>query len=570
MLCRATHRLQIGAKWLLNILFTCNIFAQKKLLNPLDGKLLLSANYAELRSMHFHSGIDLKVGGVPGAKVYAVDDAYVYRLLVSPSGYGNCVYLKHPNGNVTVYGHLHKFNSTLSKFIKNEQYKRKSFAIDTTFTEPVFNIKAGEVIGLAGNSGTSFGAHLHFEIRDTANVPLNPIPNFYTVLDRVAPIMKSFTLFTLDDFGNAKLPRIVRDITLKNVRGRHNINGIIEVESPVFFGIEAIDNVSETHNKLGIRKMQVTVDDILIFGFDLDYIGFDKTRYINSLQAYDLLINERRNVMKTYVEPGNRLNKYENVVNNGVFELSDSLTHKVSITLIDDYNNKSVLNFNIKAKPKAAENITPTKNHKYVMWNFGGMYFYDESLMIVPPEAFYDNTYIEVEKKDTSINEFSSVFAVNLNSMPVHKPLSFIVKANITDSLLFDKVMLGGLRNNNFFAVNAQYNKGFVSAKISSSANYFVVVDTTGPSITPKFKAGADLRNKKSISLTIKDNLSGIQSYSGYIDGEWALFEYDAKNHLLTYTFDSERIQRNKKHSLTLTVSDRKNNTTTFESSFTW
>ena len=556
---------------LLDIVFTCNIFAQNKLLNPLDGRLLLSANYAELRSMHFHSGIDLKVGGVPGAKVYAVDDAYVYRLLVSPSGYGNCVYLKHPNGNITVYGHLHKFNANISKFIKNEQYKRKSFAIDTTFTEPVFNIKAGEIIGIAGNSGTSFGAHLHFEIRDTANVPINPIPKFYNVLDKTAPAINSLTVFTLDSFGYAKTSRIVKDIPLKNVRGKHNIAGIIEVESPVFFGIETIDRVDETHNKLGIRKMQVIVDDILIFGFDLDYIGFDKNRYINSLQAYDLLINEKRNVMKTYVEPGNRLNKYENVVNNGVFELSDSLTHKVSITLVDDYNNKSILNFNVKAKPKTAEStVEPSKNHKYIAWNLGGMCFYDDLLIVVPSEAFYDNTYIEVEKKDTCINGLSSVFAVNLNSMPVHKPLNFTIKTNITDSLLLDKVMLGGLRDNKFFAVNGQYNKGFVNAKISSSANYFVVVDTVSPTITPKFKVGADLRKHTSIGITIKDNLSGINKYAGYIDGEWALFEYDAKNNLLTYTFDSARIQRNKKHSLTLTVSDNKNNVTTFESTFMW
>jgi hypothetical protein len=554
-----------------DIVFICNIFAQQKPINPLDGKLLLSANYAELRSMHFHSGIDLKVGGVPGAKVYAVDDAYVYCLLVSPQGYGNCVYLKHPDGNITVYGHLHKFNSTLAKFIKNEQYANKSFAFDTIFTEPVFNVKRGDIIGFAGNSGSSFGAHLHFEIRDSANVPINPVAKFYNVIDNTAPTIKSLTVFTLDNFGNAKKSRIVKDIPLKNVKGKHNIAGTIEVESPAFFGIETFDNVDETYNKTGIRKMQVSVDNTTIFSCSLDSIAFEKDRYINALQAYDLLINEKRNVLKTYVEPGNRLGRYEKLVNSGIVEIADSLTHKVSITLTDDYNNKSILNFNIKAKAKTAGNIAPvSKKHKHVTWNLGGLYSCEDLLLIVPPEALYSNTYIEVEKKDTCINGFSSVFAVNLNSAPVHKPLDFIIKTNISDSLLLNKVMLGGLHNNNFFAVNAKYNSGFVNAKISSSANYFVIVDTISPSITPKFKLDADLRKQTSIGITIKDDLSGINKYAGYIDGEWALFEYDAKNHLLTYTFDSQRITRNKKHNLTLTVSDYKNNISVLESSFVW
>jgi hypothetical protein len=547
-----------------------NAYAQNKLTNPLDGSLLLSANYGELRPAHFHSGIDLKVGGISGAKVYAVDDAYVYRISVSPYGYGNCVYLKHSDGMITVYGHLQKFNTALSNFIKTEQYKRKSFAVDTIFTEPVFKVKRKEIIGFAGNSGNSFGPHLHFEIRDLLNIPINPIPEFYSIRDNIPPVIKSLTVFTIDSFMNIGFQRITHDISLKNVKGKREISKTIEIESPAFFGIEAFDNVNETHNKLGIRKMHVLLDNIVIFSYCLDSVGFDKNHYINSLQAYDLLINENRNIIKTYVEHGNSLNKYTNVVNRGVVEINDNLTHQVSITLEDDYVNKTILNFNVKTKEKSCKRqFLNYKKSNCIEWKSAGSVICEGAGLIIQPETFYDNAYVELYKSDTVANDFSSVYFADFNSTPVRKSVDIIVKASVTDSLR-NKVMLGAFHNGKLFAANARYFMGFVNARISSTAHYFVTVDTVSPRIMPKFRDGEDLRKQTNLKIIIDDNLSGIRTYSGYVDGEWALFEYDATNRLLSYTFDSERVARNKKHSLKLTVSDGKNNTTVFESSFVW
>ncbi|MDR2125943.1 MAG: M23 family metallopeptidase [Prevotellaceae bacterium] len=560
-------------KILLPLVFYLNIFnaySQNKLANPVDGKLLLSANYAELRSMHFHSGIDLKVGGKSGAKVYAVDDAYVYRLSVSPYGYGNCVYLKHPCGYISVYGHLHKFNTNIANFIETEQYKRRSFAIDTVFVEPVFKVKRGDIIGFAGNSGNSFGPHLHFEIRDSSNIPVNPIPKFYDIPDNIPPTVKSLTIFTVDSFMNSGFSRITHDIRLKNVKGKHHITKTIEAESPLFFGVETFDNVTETYNKIGIRKIHVLVDDTAIFSCRLDSVGFEKNRYINSLQYYGLLINENRNVIKTFVEPGNKLDKYQNVVNRGIVELKDSLTHKVEIILEDDYYNSSVLSFSIKAKKTSGKNnLLHCSKSNCVQWNSDCSIFCKGAALLIKSGTFYDNICVEMEKSDSIRANLSSTYFVNLHSAAVHKPFDIVIKASV-DSSLRSKVMLGALRNGKLFAVNAGYFMGFVHAKISSSAHYFVTVDTISPLVTPQFKNNEDLRKRTGVKIRIEDDFSGIQHYAGYIDGEWALFEYDAKNHLLTYTFDPKRIGRNKKHSLKLIVSDSKKNTTVFESGFVW
>jgi hypothetical protein len=547
-----------------------NAYAQNKLTNPLDGKLLLSANYGELRPGHFHSGLDLKIGGISGAKVYAVDDAYVYRLSVSPYGYGNCVYLKHSDGMITVYGHLQKFNTVIANFIKDEQYKRNSFVIDTVFTEPVFRVKRKEIIGFAGNSGNSFGPHLHFEIRNSLNIPINPVSVFYGISDNIPPVIKSLTVFTLDSFMNVNFQRLTHDISLKSVSGKHDIAKTVETESPVFFGIEAFDNVNETHNKLGVRKMYVSFDNAEIFGYSLDSLGFDKNHYINSLQACDLLINENRNVVKTYVEQGNSLNRYTKVVNSGIVEINDSLTHQVSIVLEDDCKNKTILNFNIKAKEKSRKNqFLKYLKSNCLNWKSGGLITCKGAGLIIPPDAFYDNTYVELEKSDTSVNDLSAVYFADFHSSPMQKPVDIIIKASIADSLR-DKIMIGAFHNGKSFAVNARYFWGFVTARISSTAHYFVTVDTVSPHITPKFRDGEDLRKRTNLKIKIDDNLSGIQKYAGYIDGEWALFEYDAKNKLLTYNFDTKRVERNKRHSLKLTVSDKKNNTAVFESSFVW
>jgi hypothetical protein len=276
-------------------------------------------------------------------------------------------------------------------------------------------------------------------------------------------------------------------------------------------------------------------------------------------------------VIKTYVEPGNNLNKYQNLVNNGIVDIKDSLIHKVSIIIEDDHKNKTVLNFNIKAVKKSHKNFLNYENSNLIKWDSDGLILSKGACLLIKSKTFYDNTCVELKKSDTVINNLnlSSIYFVNLNSAATHKSFDIVIKANVANSLR-SKVMVGEFRNDKLTAVNAKYFMGFVSAKISSSAYYFVTVDTVSPLIIPKFKANEDLRKHKSLQIKIDDNLSGIKQYAGYIDGEWALFEYDAKNHLLTYTFDSQRIARNKKHSLKLIASDNKDNTAIFESSFLW
>ena len=129
---------------------------------------LCSSNFGEMRPDHFHSGVDIKTDGVEGKPVVAVADGYISRIVVQPSGYGQALYVTHPDGTTSVYGHLSRFRSDIDSLVRTERYRRQRNSVDIFFNEEEYPVRRGETIALSGNTGNSFGPHLHFEIRETA------------------------------------------------------------------------------------------------------------------------------------------------------------------------------------------------------------------------------------------------------------------------------------------------------------------------------------------------------------------------------------------------------------------
>ncbi|MCR5013229.1 MAG: M23 family metallopeptidase, partial [Bacteroidales bacterium] len=168
--------------------------------SPLDIPIYLSATFAELRSNSFHAGIDIKTQGVEGKKVYAVADGYVSRIGVSPFGYGNVVYITHNDGYTSVYAHLQRFNKAIGNYVKDYQYRNKKFTSTIYPSKETFPIKAGDIIGFSGNTGGSFGPHLHFEIRHTASEkPVNPLYFGFDIKDDVRPNIKGVSVYPVDE-----------------------------------------------------------------------------------------------------------------------------------------------------------------------------------------------------------------------------------------------------------------------------------------------------------------------------------------------------------------------------------
>ena len=185
---------------LLIILFSSNLTFSQDYINPLDFRLLLSGTFGELRGNHFHAGIDFKTKGVEGQNIYAIADGYISRIKVSSYGYGKALYINHPDGKTSVYAHLQKFSEKIDTIVKKEHYKREQFEINIFPKANSIQVKQGEIIALSGNSGSSQGAHLHFEIRDTKTEhPLDPLDYGFKVIDNISPILKEIKIFDIDN-----------------------------------------------------------------------------------------------------------------------------------------------------------------------------------------------------------------------------------------------------------------------------------------------------------------------------------------------------------------------------------
>ena len=152
-----------------------NSYPQDYFQSPLEIPLILSGTFAELRSNHFHSGLDIKTQQQSGLKVMAAASGFVSRIKVSHFGYGKALYITHPNGYTTVYAHLQNFNPEIDAYIKHRQYKNESYEIELFPKAGELLVNNGDIVAYSGNTGGSGGPHLHFEIRNKQEHPMNPM-----------------------------------------------------------------------------------------------------------------------------------------------------------------------------------------------------------------------------------------------------------------------------------------------------------------------------------------------------------------------------------------------------------
>jgi hypothetical protein len=539
---------------------------------PVAEPVSLSANYGELRPNHIHAGLDIRVGGVPGRPVVAVADGYVSRIKVSATGYGNALYIAHPNGTTSVYAHLHAFAPAIKSYIENIQYALRRFAVDEYPEAGALPVKKGETIGTAGNSGSSLGAHLHFEIRETqTQTPLNVFAYDYYPAppDRLAPTFRSVAFFAYREIDS--IPCIARFY-------RHpakTVTPVVKVPDTFFIGIDAFDTQDGTPAKLAVYRTTVALDNDVIFSCRFSSVAFDRSLYVNSAIAYDEWQRHQQWWLKTYIEPGNRLPVYDEVHNNGLISLPDTLPHRLEITATDDAGNTSSVAFTVQRKTLAS--LPPCD------WEAGAgalpVYRDRENRIVrdglevtIPAGALYRS--IRMAALDTlavrPAAACSPAWTVHSLETPLHYPITLTLAAALPDSLQ-SKALIAVLSEKGTVAsAGGRWRNGAVTTDIRSFGCFFVAVDTVAPVIRPQFAPGARLHRREQLKIKITDNLSGIATYSAYIDNQWALFEYDAKNHMLIYRFDGRRLRRNCRHQLLLTVTDNKQNTATLQTSFLW
>lgn len=541
--------------------------------NPVKIPMLLSGSFAELRNNHFHSGIDIKTQGVTGIPVYSVADGFISRIVVSPTGFGRAIYIDHPNGTTSVYGHLKSFREDIDAYVKNIQYERKSFGVDLQIPKNQFILKQDKFIASSGNSGSSGGPHLHFEIRDTrTEEPLNPLSFGFPVKDNTAPKIYSLMVVPLgpDSHVDRKSYKKSYPAVFHDGAFHLNHNPIIPVSGNIGFAIQTNDFFDESNNRCGVYSIQLKIDGELYYSFKMDRFAFSESRYINSHIDFAEYQRSRRRFHKTWIDPGNKLSIYETLKNGGILEVNEENIHHVRLELTDTHGNTSVLEFNIEGNP----DIVPAKKPAFIktmIYNYENHFRSGGIKVDFPEKAFYTDIPFTYTKKRGGKKFYSDIHVVHNESTPIHVGSRLSIETKNIAEYLKPKALLVKVdtTSGKFHSAGGEYKYGWVTGSIQSFGNYAVAVDTVPPKVIPlSLRNNSELSESSRIRFRISDDLAGIGKIEGRLDGKWALFEYDAKSKLITHYFDESRFELKKRHQLHLTITDNKGNATTYEASF--
>ena len=543
--------------------------------SPLQIPLFLSGNFGELRATHFHAGLDFKTEGVTGKPVMAVKEGYVSRIKIQSGGYGHSLYISHPDGHTTVYAHLERYAPEIQAYVVQQQYLKRTYETELFPARDMFPVRKGQVVAWSGNTGRSGGPHLHFEIRRSyGQIPLNGLLFGFPVTDNISPEFRGLYIYTYQQKepngiqSDRKYHEIIR---LGNAS--YGVAEPIELNAAYFgIGVEVYDFLNGSSNRCGVYSMELKVDGELMYGFKIDEIPFSDTRYVNAHMDYDLKISGGKSVHRLFALPNNNLSIYTTDTGNGIYALKDFNSHEAEIIARDAYGNKSSLSFSFVRKQNPVFSIIIPDLGYIVEWEKGRKLEKDSFSVEIPPKALYQdiNMHFDVIRGNGDIK--TDTFIVHSGTEPLHRNVNFsLVSARIVpgqaDKLLFACIDEEG----DPVAEGGEYIDGALRLSTRQFGVYMIVADTVPPEIKAvKFVNAARYTSDQEIVFVIADELSGIKSYAGYIDNEWALFCFDAKSGSLSYRIDGSRLSKGKTHSLRIEVSDNKENPAVFEGSFVY
>ena len=514
--------------------------------SPVDFPILLAGSFGEVRPNHFHSGIDIRTGGEQGKPVHAAADGYVSRISVSPFGFGKAIYITHPNGYTTVYGHLRNFNTAIGSWTRYLQYNKESFAIDVPVNPDELKVKKGDVIAYSGNSGSSGGPHLHFEIRDAATQEIiNPLLFGLELKDYMPPRIYGVKIYPKDESGLVNFSNKPLYLPVTGSSGKFNIKSVdsISVCGNIIFGIETKDFTGENGGKDGISSIELYIDTAEYFSQNLTRFAFSDTRYVNSLIDYPVYAKSDKPIFRSYIAPNDKLNIFGKFKTNGVVNFNQKGVHKVTYVVRDVNGNSARLEFPVKSHPPAPVGARKPASFKGTFFSCSSVNNYktDDMVFQMPKDALYDDLDFLFYKTPALPGTLSPVFHLHNDQTPIHSYCSLDIKPNAIKPALTSKAMIVKIDSpGHYSSKGGRWMNGFVSAQIREFGDYTVMLDTTAPTIRPVNIADhKNVSRQNAIIIRITDNLSGIESYRGTINGKWILMDYDAKTNTLIYTFDN-------------------------------
>lgn len=574
---------------LLFLLLPFLLSAQDYLFPVKPGKRnFLAGNFSEIRPNHFHSGIDVKIGGVDGEPILSIADGYVYRVKLSTHGYGNVVYIKHPNGQSSVYAHLRNFSPKIHLYVKKEIYKAKKNELELFPEAGLISVLRGEVIGNGGNTGSSGGPHLHFEIRDSLDRAIDPFSfNFREIMDSTPPVLFRIALRPLDleSRVNGKFQR--QEFTPVMEGSHYVLNAPVKISGKVGLEVYAIDRMDDVNNIFGIPVYELFEDQKPVFRIDINKVDFEKGRFF-------LTHTYQNRFTRLYLHPNNPMQIYQpDTLKSGALGALPGEKKQLRVLMKDYFGNTRALDLQVEGEeaPLFLGNQSPSSNRKtsiryereVMVIETGPSYFGSVAKVFVngyemelPPaytadgirtylwdmnygipdsldicteiifpkarkkipfkeEIFFANQDLEIQFWENTLLDdlFLRVekqnYKISINSPAEYLQSNMEVvwkNPSFSSEPKYTHVYFQAANGRKTF-VGGAWESGDIRFKTRNFGTFVLDEDRIAPSIQPSRV------NSDEIRFVIKDDKSGIQDFEAYVDGKWVLMRYEHKQNLI-------------------------------------
>lgn len=533
--------------------------------SPLDIPLQLSGNFGEFRNNHFHAGYDFRTQQKEGFNVYAAADGYVSRIKISTYGYGKAVYITHPNGYTTLYGHLQALTGEIGRYLKRNQYEKQLSEIELFPNPGDLPVKKGDLIALSGNSGGSGGPHLHFEIRDakTENI-INPV--FFgfdkLIADTKRPAVTGIMAHPLDETSVVNGSANPVMVSLSAQSDGSYLGERVTGKGRIGFAISGYDSESFTTNKNGIYSITAFYNGAQIYESKFTTFHFDQTRYVNAMLDYPRYKRTSQRYQELFMKKKYDVPIVQTDPHQGVIILSASQDGVYRIEVADYYGNKTIINIPLSysaAEPAVMPSPQKTpflldcyKDHSYEKGN---------ASVFFPAGTFYDDFYLDFDVEGDKL-------LLKNDNIPVHKAFTVSIKASPADETEKRQTFIATLDGKSIGYNASTYKDGAYTAKVKNLGTYGLAKDTIKPVIRiPKPIEGKWISSVRYLVLTISDDLSGIKEYNGWLNGKWIMFEYDYRTRKIVHDFN-DGIVADGRNELKVVVTDNVGNSTIFETHF--
>ena len=517
------------------------IYPQNYFRWPLNIKPEIVANLGELRSNHWHMGLDIRTQQRQNLRVYAAAGGYISRVSIKKFGFGRCIVINHPNGLSTLYAHLNDFFPELEQYVEAEQYRLESWEVDLQLPREKFPVTKGQFIAYSGTTGGSQGPHVHFEIRSIeTDECLNPLFFGLPLVDKVKPTLQKLAIY---DRTSGIYQQPTRYFSVRNTADGYIIPKLPVIETgseKVSFAIQAFDRISGSNNQDGIYSARLFVDEIPIVGFSLDSISYDETGFMNAHIDYRYKYNGGPYFQHLSRLPGDQGGVYHEENGNGVIHLRDTNVHHIRIELSDTYDQKVELNFAIQRKEEGINKNEIKSSALLFQPGIANHLERKDFGLFLPEEALYDSVRSFYFKDVTmNANAITGTHQVNDPSIPVHGNLVVRLKA---DKPILpewkDRILIQRTYRNSEQVRKAVWENDWMSASFGDFGHFKAVVDLEPPQINDPGKGDTvDLSRVSSIVFRPTDNYDVITSFRAELNGKWLRFTNDkGRSHI--YKFD--------------------------------